>query len=65
VIGKEATITGSFAWTDEDFAHALALIEARAIDTTGWFATMSFADGQRAFEQLVDATDRFKVVLTP
>jgi 2-desacetyl-2-hydroxyethyl bacteriochlorophyllide A dehydrogenase len=65
VIGKEATITGSFAWTDEDFANALALIEAGANDTTGWFSTMPLADGQRAFEQLVDTTDRFKVVLTP
>jgi L-iditol 2-dehydrogenase len=65
VIGKEATITGSFAWTDEDFGNALALIEAGTIDTTGWFSTMPFADGQRAFEQLVDTTDRFKVVLTP
>jgi 2-desacetyl-2-hydroxyethyl bacteriochlorophyllide A dehydrogenase len=65
VIGKEATITGSFAWTDGDFAEALALVEAGSIDTDGWFATMPFADGQRAFEELVDTTERFKVVLTP
>jgi L-iditol 2-dehydrogenase len=65
VIGKEATITGSFAWTDEDFARALALVESRAIDTTGWFTHTTLADGQRAFEELVDTTERFKVVLTP
>jgi L-iditol 2-dehydrogenase len=65
VIGKEATITGSFAWTDEDFATALALIEAAAVDTTGWFTSMSLAEGQRAFEELVDTTERFKVVLVP
>jgi 2-desacetyl-2-hydroxyethyl bacteriochlorophyllide A dehydrogenase len=65
VIGKEATITGSFAWTDDDFARAVALVEADAIDTTGWFTRMRLADGQRAFEELVDSTDRFKVVLSP
>jgi threonine dehydrogenase-like Zn-dependent dehydrogenase len=65
VIGKEATITGSFAWTDEDFAEAAALIEAGGIATDDWFTTMPLADGQRAFEELVDTTDRFKVVLTP
>jgi 2-desacetyl-2-hydroxyethyl bacteriochlorophyllide A dehydrogenase len=65
VIGKEATITGSFAWTDEDFVRALALVEAGAIDTTGWFSHATFAEGQRAFEELVDTTQRFKVVLSP
>lgn len=65
VIGKEATITGSFAWTDEDFGRAVDLIESGAIDTAGWFTWASFADGQRAFEELVDSTDRFKVVLAP
>jgi L-iditol 2-dehydrogenase len=65
IAGKEVQVTGSFAWTDEDFARALALIEAGAIDTSGWFTTMPLAEGQRAFEELVDTTDRFKVVLTP
>jgi L-iditol 2-dehydrogenase len=65
VIGKEATITGSFAWTDDDFARALRLVEAGAIETAGWFSHATFAEGQRVFEELVDTTDRFKVVLTP
>jgi L-iditol 2-dehydrogenase len=65
VAGKELTITGSFAWTDEDFDRAIELIAWGAIDTTGWFTTMPLADGQRAFEALVDTTERFKVVLTP
>jgi 2-desacetyl-2-hydroxyethyl bacteriochlorophyllide A dehydrogenase len=63
VIGKEATITGSFAWTDGDFARALELVEAGEVETAGWFTSASLADGQRAFEELVDTTDRFKVVL--
>jgi 2-desacetyl-2-hydroxyethyl bacteriochlorophyllide A dehydrogenase len=65
VVGKEARITGSFAWTDEDFLRALALVEAGAIDTAGWFTDATFAEGQRAFEELVDTTERFKVVLHP
>lgn len=65
IAGKEVRVTGSFAWTDEDFARAIELIERGAIDTTGWFTTMPLAEGQRAFEELVDTTDRFKVVLTP
>lgn len=65
IAGKEVQVTGSFAWTDEDFDRSIALIERGAIDTTGWFTTMPLAEGQRAFEELVDTTDRFKVVLTP
>jgi threonine dehydrogenase-like Zn-dependent dehydrogenase len=65
IAGKEVAVTGSFAWTDEDFARALELIEGGAIDTTGWFTTMPLADGQRAFEELVGSTERFKVVLAP
>ncbi|HZD80311.1 MAG TPA: alcohol dehydrogenase catalytic domain-containing protein [Actinomycetota bacterium] len=65
VAGKEITITGSFAWTDEDFSRALDAIEGGLIDTGGWFTTMPLAEGQRAFEELVDTTDRFKVVLVP
>jgi threonine dehydrogenase-like Zn-dependent dehydrogenase len=65
IAGKEIQVTGSFAWTDGDFARALALIEGGTIDTSGWFTQMPLAEGQRAFEELVDTTDRFKVVLTP
>jgi 2-desacetyl-2-hydroxyethyl bacteriochlorophyllide A dehydrogenase len=65
VIGKEATITGSFAWTDDDFLTALGMIESGDVRTDGWFTRTSLAEGQRAFEELVDGTDRFKVVLAP
>jgi 2-desacetyl-2-hydroxyethyl bacteriochlorophyllide A dehydrogenase len=65
VIGKEATISGSFGCTDQDFGVAVGLIEDGAIDATGWFSRVGFADGQRAFEELVDCTDRFKVVMAP
>jgi 2-desacetyl-2-hydroxyethyl bacteriochlorophyllide A dehydrogenase len=65
VIGKEVSISGSFAWTDDEFAAALALIEAGKIETDGWFSWLPFSDGQRAFEDLVDAIERFKVILRP
>jgi 2-desacetyl-2-hydroxyethyl bacteriochlorophyllide A dehydrogenase len=65
VIGKEVSITGSYAWVDNEFATALEMVEAGAIDTTGWFTWSTFAEGQQAFEQLVDTTERFKIVLRP
>ena len=65
VAGKEIRVTGSFAWTDEDFERAIELVASSAIDTTAWFTTMPLAEGRRAFEELVDTTDRFKVVLVP
>ena len=65
VIGKEISITGSYAWVDDEFATAIEMVEAGAIDTTGWFTWSTFAEGQRAFEQLVDTTDGFKIVLRP
>jgi 2-desacetyl-2-hydroxyethyl bacteriochlorophyllide A dehydrogenase len=64
VLGKEVTITGSYAWGDADFDRAVTMMGE--VDPTGWIATMPLADGQRAFEELVDpAAGRFKVVLVP
>jgi 2-desacetyl-2-hydroxyethyl bacteriochlorophyllide A dehydrogenase len=65
VAGKEIQVTGSFAWTDEDFDRAIQLVASGGIDTAGWFTSMPLAEGQRAFEELVDTTERFKVVLVP
>jgi 2-desacetyl-2-hydroxyethyl bacteriochlorophyllide A dehydrogenase len=65
VLGKEATITGSYAWSDDDFARAIELLTQGAIDPAGWITTMPLADGQRAFEELVNGAGRFKVVLVP
>jgi threonine dehydrogenase-like Zn-dependent dehydrogenase len=64
VLGKEVTITGSYAWTDDDFAEALALVAAGKVDATGWTTRMPLADGQRAFEALAGGRGgHFKVVL--
>ena len=65
VLGKEATITGSYAWGDDDFARAIELVAHGAIDPTGWITVMPLAEGQRAFQELVDGAGRFKVVLVP
>jgi 2-desacetyl-2-hydroxyethyl bacteriochlorophyllide A dehydrogenase len=65
VAGKEVTITGSFAWTDEDFARAGDLLAAGELRTDGWFSHVPLADGQRAFEELVGGSERFKVILDP
>ena len=64
VLGKEATITGSYAWGDVDFESAAELIRDGALDVSGWITTMPLADGQRAFQELVGGAGRFKVVLT-
>ncbi|MGZ5297377.1 MAG: zinc-dependent alcohol dehydrogenase [Actinomycetota bacterium] len=65
VLGKEATITGSYAWGDGDFARAVELMQDGALDASGWITTMPLADGQRAFQELVDGAGHFKVVLVP
>jgi L-iditol 2-dehydrogenase len=65
VAGKELTITGSFAWTDADFSRAIELVASGGIDSAGWFSTFALGDGQRAFEELVDGAEHFKVVLVP
>ena len=64
VLGKEATITGSYAWGDVDFERAAELMRDGAIDVSGWITTMPLADGQRAFQELVGGAGHFKVVLT-
>ena len=65
VLGKEVTITGSYAWGEDDFSRAMALVSQGAFDFTDWITTMPLAEGQRAFEELTGGTDRFKVVLVP
>ena len=64
VLGKEVTIAGSYAWGDEDFARAVQLMAQGVLDPAGWITTMPVEDGQRAFQELVDGSGRFKIVLT-
>jgi len=63
VVGKEVSITGSFAWTDADFARALELLGDGALDAAGWLTRVPLEDGQAAFEGLADRGQPFKVLL--
>ncbi len=64
VLGKEASITGSYGWTDDDFARSLDALAGGELDLAGWVSHAPLADGQGAFEELVDGDgSRFKVVL--
>ena len=65
VLEKEATITGSYAWTDEDFGRALALLTEERLDPRDWITHLPLAQGQRAFEELERGTGPFKIVLDP
>ena len=63
VLGKEATIAGSYAWSDRDFARAIELLSEGALDADGWLTRVPLADGQAAFEGLADRGEPFKVLL--
>jgi L-iditol 2-dehydrogenase len=63
VLGKEATITGSYAWSDDDFAKAVGTLAEGALDADGWLTRVPLADGQAAFEDLADRGRPFKVLL--
>jgi L-iditol 2-dehydrogenase len=63
VLGKEATITGSYAWTDLDFSRSLELLAGGALTADGWLTRVPLADGQAAFEDLADRGRPFKVLL--
>jgi 2-desacetyl-2-hydroxyethyl bacteriochlorophyllide A dehydrogenase len=64
VLGKEASITGSYAWGEGDFSRAVELLKDGELDASGWITTMPLSDGQRAFQELVGGAGHFKVALT-
>lgn len=65
IVAKGITITGSYACVDEDFDRAVSLLANGDVDVTSWITPMPLADGQRAFERLVDEGNLVKVVLEP
>lgn len=65
VVSKGVTIAGSYACVDADFDAALELLASGAVDVAAWITRMPLAEGQAAFEALVDRADLVKVVLTP
>lgn len=54
-IRKEHRIIMSFAYTPNDFEHALALLVDGTVDLTPWIAQMRLEEGQSAFEKIIDA----------
>ena len=65
IVAKGLTLVGSYACLERDFVRALDLLTSGAVDVDGWIDTMPLADGQAAFEALVDDERFTKVVLTP
>ena len=65
IVAKGLSIVGSYACLEQDFTRALALLASGEVDVAGWTVTMPLAEGQSAFEALVDDGRFTKVVLTP
>lgn len=65
LVTKGITIVGAYACVPADFERSLSLLATGTVDVGPWITTMPLAEGQHAFEALVD-NDRYnKVVLTP
>jgi 2-desacetyl-2-hydroxyethyl bacteriochlorophyllide A dehydrogenase len=65
VVSKGVTIAGSYACVRRDFDRALKLLSDGSADVGSWITQMPLADGQAAFEALVDGGRFTKVVLVP
>jgi len=65
LVTKGVTIVGAYACVPADFERSLALLAGGEVDVGSWITSMPLADGQRAFEALVDDDRYSKVVLTP
>ena len=61
---QEITVTGSYCYTPEDFAAALAALGAGALGALGWVETRPLTDGPQAFADLdAGRVDAAKIVL--
>jgi threonine dehydrogenase-like Zn-dependent dehydrogenase len=66
IIRQEITVTGSFAYTDNDFAEALDLLIRGVVQPNiDWLEERPLGDGPAAFAELVDGKAKAaKIVLT-
>ena len=66
MIRQEITVTGSFAYTDEDFARAMDLLVRGIVQPSGdWLEERPLSAGPASFVELVDGKARAtKIVLT-
>ncbi len=65
VVSKGVTVVGSYACVRSDFDRALELLADGSADVSSWITRMPLADGQAAFEGLVENPRFTKVVLVP
>lgn len=66
MIRQEITVTGSFAYTDADFAQAIDLLAQGVVQPSAdWLEERPLSDGPAAFAELVDGNAKTaKIVLT-
>jgi threonine dehydrogenase-like Zn-dependent dehydrogenase len=66
LIRQEITVTGSFAYTDDDFVRAVDLLVRGVVQpSTDWLEERPLSDGPSAFAELVDGkATATKIVLT-
>jgi L-iditol 2-dehydrogenase len=66
IIRQEITVTGSFAYTDDDFAQAVDLLVRGVVKPSAdWLEERPLSDGPAAFAELVDGKAKAaKIVLT-
>ena len=66
VVRREVRIQGSFAYTPEDFAMALAMLADGLVQLDAFTDVLPLEAGQAAFDRLAsDPGDRLKILLTP
>ncbi len=65
LIAKGVTVVGSYACAPGDFTRALGLLASGEVDVESWITLLPLAEGQAAFEALVDDGGFTKVVLVP
>lgn len=66
IVRKEFGLKGSFAYTDDDFARALAMVGSGTIDLDGdWLDVRSMEHTKQAFDEQIDGPAQYpKIVLT-
>lgn len=52
LVTRELELKGSYAYTREDFAQALALLEQKALPVSSFASEVPLEEGQRVFEEL-------------
>lgn len=66
LVRNELAITGCFAYTPQDFQHALELLSHKLLPTNEWRHVRRLEDGPASFEELTSSEPSpLKIILTP